>query len=156
MVGIVSNILSLRVCLSKCVLIGKNSILSNKIPFFFCWHFVTLRFWTCHKYLMIECDKATGWTKCCTTNPYLKVAVYPQAKKERKCYLNGPIPAPFCLFLFLSHYNFNTIWKKRSWCAWDSNPGQQDGRWRWNHGAMVATQKRKRFTPWLPYERFLN
>ena len=37
---------------------------------------------------------------------------------------NGPIPASFCLFLSFSHYNFNnTNWKKRRWCAWDSNPG---------------------------------
>ena len=52
---------------------------------------------------------------------------------------NGPIPASFCLFSFISHYNFNTNWKKRRWCAWDSNMGPQDGR-RWqNHGAMAAT-----------------
>ena len=51
---------------------------------------------------------------------------------------NGPIPASFCLFSSFSHYNFNnTNWKKRSWCAWDSNTGQQDGRRRQNHGAMA-------------------
>ena len=33
------------------------------------------------------------------------------------------------------------IEKKRRWCAWDSNPGQQDGRRRRNHGAMAATPK---------------
>ena len=27
----------------------------------------------------------------------------------------------------------------RRWCAWDSNPGPQDGRRRQNHGAMAAT-----------------
>ena len=54
---------------------------------------------------------------------------------------NGPIPASFCLFSSFSHYNFNnTNWKKHSWCAWDSNPGPQDGRRRRNHGAMAATQ----------------
>ena len=45
----------------------------------------------------------------------------------------------FCLFLFFSRYNFNTNWKKRRWCAWDSNLGPQDGRRRQNHGAMAAT-----------------
>ena len=29
--------------------------------------------------------------------------------------------------------------KKRRWCAWDSNQGPQNGRRRWNHGAMAAT-----------------
>ena len=56
-------------------------------------------------------------------------------------FLNGPILASFCLFLLFSHYNFkNTNWKKHRWCAWDLNPGPQDGRHRWNHGAMAATQ----------------
>ena len=55
---------------------------------------------------------------------------------------NGPVPASFCLFLIFSRYNFNnTNWKKCRWCAWDSNPGPQDGRRRWNHGAMAATSK---------------
>ena len=32
-------------------------------------------------------------------------------------------------FLSFSHHNFNnTNWKKHRWCAWDSNPGSQDGR----------------------------
>ena len=53
----------------------------------------------------------------------------------------GPILASFCLFSFFSHYNFNTNWKKHRWCAWDSNPGPQDGRRRRNHGAMAATVK---------------
>ena len=52
-------------------------------------------------------------------------------------FLNGPIPASFCLFLFFSRYNFNTNWKKHRWCAWDSNPGPQDGRCRRNHGAIT-------------------
>ena len=43
----------------------------------------------------------------------------------------------FCLFSFFSRYNFNTNWKKHRWCAWDSNPGPQDGRRRRNHGAML-------------------
>ena len=53
---------------------------------------------------------------------------------------NGPIPASFCLFSSFSHYNFNnTNWKKHRWCAWDSNPGPQNGRRRRNHGAIAAT-----------------
>ena len=56
---------------------------------------------------------------------------------------NGPILASFCLFSSFSNYNFNnTNWKKHRWCAWDSNPGPQDGRRRRNHGAMAATQLR--------------
>ena len=51
---------------------------------------------------------------------------------------NGPIPASFCLFSSFSHYNFNN-WKKHRWCAWDSNPGPQDGRCRRIHWAVVAT-----------------
>ena len=30
--------------------------------------------------------KVKSRTKCCRTSPYLKVAVYPQALKERKCF----------------------------------------------------------------------
>ena len=30
--------------------------------------------------------------------------------------------------------------KKHRWCAWDSNPGPQDGRRRRNHRAMAATK----------------
>ena len=57
---------------------------------------------------------------------------------------NGPFPAPFCLFSFFS-YNFNTNWKKRRWCAWDLNPGPQDGWGRRNHWAMAATQRFEKF-----------
>ena len=35
----------------------------------------------------------------------------------------------------------NTIdykWKKQRWCAWDPNPGLQDGRFRRIHWAMVV------------------
>ena len=52
----------------------------------------------------------------------------------------------FCLFSFFSHYNFNTNWKKHRWCAWDSNPGPQDGRRRQNQGAMAATPSLKMLT----------
>ena len=45
----------------------------------------------------------------------------------------------FCLFSSFSHYNFNNR-KKHRWCAWDSNPGLQDGRRRRNQGAMAATR----------------
>ena len=59
--------------------------------------------------------------------------------KEAVLFLkNGPIPASFCLFSFFSCYNFNTNWKKSRWCAWDTNPGPQDDRRRWNHGAVAA------------------
>ena len=54
----------------------------------------------------------------------------------------GPIPVSFCLFSFFSNSNNNfnnTNWKKRRWCAWDSNPGPQEGRQRRNHGAMAAS-----------------
>ena len=56
-------------------------------------------------------------------------------------FLKWANPGLFCLFSFFSRYNFNTNWKKRRWCAWDSNPGPQDGRRRRNHGAMAATHK---------------
>ena len=64
---------------------------------------------------------------------------------------NGPIPASFCLFSFFSCYDFNKNWKKRRWCAWDSNLGPQDGRCRQNHRAMAAT-------PWAIYyqHQFIN
>ena len=47
-----------------------------------------------------------------------------------------------CLFSFFSCYNFNTNWKKHRWCAWDSNPGLQDGRRRRNHRAMCGHPNR--------------
>ena len=59
---------------------------------------------------------------------------------------NGPIPASF-LFIFVLFtfqfkwqiYNLNNInWKKHRWCAWDSNPGRQDGRRRRIHWAIAA------------------
>ena len=46
----------------------------------------------------------------------------------------------FVLFTFQFKwqiYNLNNInWKKHRWCAWDSNPGQLDGRHRRIHWAM--------------------
>ena len=48
-------------------------------------------------------------------------------------------PGLYWLFPSFSRYKFNnTNWKKRRWCAWDSNPGPQDGRLRRNHGAMAT------------------
>ena len=52
----------------------------------------------------------------------------------------------FCLFssflhlIYVAKYTIWTFinWKKRSWCAWDSNPGQQDGRRRQTHWAIAA------------------
>ena len=38
-------------------------------------------------------------------------------------------------------YNLNDVkWKKHRWCAWDSNPGRQDGRHRQIHWAMAAPE----------------
>ena len=43
-------------------------------------------------------------------------------------FLNGPILASF-LFIFIFSTLHNSInWWKHRWCAWDSNPGWQDGR----------------------------
>ena len=47
-----------------------------------------------------------------------------------------PLFVYFCSFLVTISIQ---IEKKRRWCAWDSNPGLQDGRRRRNHRAMVAT-----------------
>ena len=51
----------------------------------------------------------------------------------------------FVLFTFQFKwqiYNlYNINWKKHSWCAWDLNPGWQDGRRRRIHWAMAAPQK---------------
>ena len=44
------------------------------------------------------------------------------------------------LFIFDLFLQFQYKLKKRRWCAWDSNPGPQDGRRRRNHGAMAATR----------------
>ena len=54
---------------------------------------------------------------------------------------NGPIPASFSVYFRL----FNMLQfklKKRRWCAWDSNPGRQDGRRKRIHWAMAAPLKR--------------
>ena len=37
-----------------------------------------------------------------------------------------------CIFVLCCH-------NSNSWCAWESNPGPQDGSCRQNHGAMAAT-----------------
>ena len=56
-------------------------------------------------------------------------------------FLNGPIPASFCLFSSFFDYNINNKnWKKHRWCSWDSKPQPQDGRRRKN-GAMVAPKR---------------
>ena len=69
---------------------------------------------------------------------------------------NGPIPASFCPFSLFSRYNFNnTNRKKLRWCAWDSNPGPQDGRRRQNHGVMAATQSLISFLTPLPLTYYL-
>ena len=62
----------------------------------------------------------------------------------------------FVLFSFFSHYNFNTNWKKHRWCAWDSNPGPQDGRCRRNHRAMAATPLYFKICLCPPMETFVK
>ena len=42
------------------------------------------------------------------------------------------------IFVFSTRYNLNWNWKKHRWCAWDSNPGRQDGRSKRIHWAMAA------------------
>ena len=49
----------------------------------------------------------------------------------------GPIPASFSVYFRL----FNMLQfklKKRRWCAWESNPGRQDGRRKRIHWATAA------------------
>ena len=40
----------------------------------------------------------------------------------------------------VSLYSGPHVFLKHRWCAWDLNPGPQDGRRRRNHGAMAATR----------------
>ena len=47
-----------------------------------------------------------------------------------------------------------TIIDKR-WCAWESNPGQQDGRQRWLHWAMAAPMA-LRYIPWFYFQMKVN
>ena len=55
---------------------------------------------------------------------------------------NGPIPASFLFIFVLFSLQFQKYkLKKHRYCAWDSNPGPQDGRRRRSHGAMAATKK---------------
>ena len=57
------------------------------------------------------------------------------------CLLNGPIPASFSVYFRLStcrNLNSNWNWKKCRWCAWDLNPGRQEGRRRQIHWATAA------------------
>ena len=48
------------------------------------------------------------------------------------------IPASFCLFLSFSQ-KFKYKLKKFWCCAWESNPGPQDGRCKWIHWALAAS-----------------
>ena len=53
---------------------------------------------------------------------------------------SGPIPASFSVYFRL----FNMLQfklKKRRWCAWESNPGRQDGRRERIHWATAAPLK---------------
>ena len=44
------------------------------------------------------------------------------------------------LFVYFRSFLITISIQIEKWCAWDSNPGLQDGRRRRNHGAMAATQ----------------
>ena len=56
----------------------------------------------------------------------------------RRCLRNFLKWASPTSFSYFSNYNFNNeSWNKRRWCAWDSNPGPQDGRHKQNHRAMA-------------------
>ena len=88
-----------------------------------------------------EKEGKNGATVVAFTNALSHKNTFYPSQLDTTSFLNGPIPASFCLFSLFSHYNFNkTNWKKHRWCAWDSNLGLQDGRRRQNHGAMAATQ----------------
>ena len=61
------------------------------------------------------------------------------------CSFTCHITASLCLFSSFSQRNDKHCtnlttykWKKCRWCAWDLNPGLQDGRCRWIHWAMAA------------------
>ena len=61
-----------------------------------------------------------------------------------KCW---PITASFCLFSSLWHHQLKYKWKKRIWCAWDSNPGCTDGTaelWRSLHFCSIYWGKGSR------------
>ena len=47
-------------------------------------------------------------------------------------------PLLFIFVLFQLQFQYK-LKKKLRWCAWELNPGLQDGRRRRNHGAMAAT-----------------
>ena len=70
----------------------------------------------------------------------------PTRSSYHKKNLNWPIPASFLFIFVLFLLQFQYKLKKRRWCAWDSNPGPQDGRHRRNHGGMAATQHKHNFT----------
>ena len=71
-----------------------------------------------------------------------------EATAAHQAFLIGQSRRLFRLFSSFSNcdnnysFNFNNInWRKHKWFAWDSNQGPQDGRRRWNHGAMSAALK---------------
>ena len=45
---------------------------------------------------------------------------------------------PLFLFIFVFSTCYNLNWKKHRWCAWESNPGRQDGRRERIHWATAA------------------
>ena len=105
-------------------------------------------------------EQNMSWFKTVSKKPILKFEtrdfVQCHDLEFATIFLNGPTPASsICLFflkmgqsrplfqfifVFSIWYNLNSNfnWKKRRWCAWDSNPGRQDGRRKWIHWAMAA------------------
>ena len=78
-----------------------------------------------------------GSDNCFDSNSHFGIDGYTE-----KVFLNGPIPASFSIYFRL----FNTLQfklklKKHRWCAWDLNPGRQDGRRKRIHWATAAPQR---------------
>ena len=68
-----------------------------------------------------------------------------ETKKRQKVFfpflkMGQSRPLFLFIFVFSTCYNLNSNlnWKKHRWCAWDLNPGRQDGRRKWIHWAMAA------------------
>ena len=72
-------------------------------------------------------------------------------------FVYGPNPVYllfiFVLFSFQYQIQHHKL-KKRKWCAWDSNPGLQDGWQRLKHGAMAATPSTHSITAFTDYLSF--
>ena len=72
--------------------------------------------------------------------PSLSVnATTPIGHKTINSFFKWANPGLFLFIFVLFSLQIQYKLKKHRWCAWDSNPGLQDGRRRRNHGAMAAT-----------------